>query len=234
MSHGPARHGPAGEREEGAERASGMGGEGREAPSSAVAREYRRLARAYDERWAGYLRETVRMTLQALGPQAGDRILDVGCGTGLVLRQVQGEVDRASLHGSDLSPAMLQVAGERLEGRVRLLQARAEVLPYADESFDAVISSSVLHYVPEPEAALGEVRRVLRPGGRLVLTDWSRDYLAMKILDAWLRWRDPAHVRTHSRASVVAMLEEVGLRPLSVDEGRAPPLWGIMTVAARR
>jgi phosphatidylethanolamine/phosphatidyl-N-methylethanolamine N-methyltransferase len=103
----------------------------------------------------------------------GRRILEVGVGTGLSLGDYPRETE---VYGVDLSYAMLTRARDKMERRrlrhVKLLAAMdACRLGFADESFDAVVAQFVLTLVPEPEAALDEMARVLRPGGEIILAN---------------------------------------------------------------
>ena len=110
-------------------------------------------------------------TLPAMVALAGDvtgrRILDAGCGAGPLSARLR---DRgAVVSGFDSSAAMVALARKRLGDDVDLrVAALGERLPYADASFDDVVSSLVLHYLEDWGPALAEVRRVLRPGGRLI------------------------------------------------------------------
>lgn len=92
---------------------------------------------------------------------------------------------------------MLTVARRRLGHGVRLVQARAESLPFSGASFDLVASSSYFHYWALPGEALREIRRILKSGGRLVITDWCDDYLVCKVCDFVLRVTDPGHSGCH-------------------------------------
>lgn len=106
-------------------------------------------------------------------PTPTDRILDVGCGTGVLTRQLSQIVSNpANLVGVDLSESMLGVAREQCPG-VQFHQGSAADLPFADGSFDAVVSSFMLMFVPEPEQALREMYRLVAPGGRLVVSVWQ-------------------------------------------------------------
>jgi arsenite methyltransferase len=114
----------------------------------------------------------------ALGAQPGERIIDVGCGPGFYVAELLGEVGpEGSVLGVDAAEAMLAVAARRCEGyqNAYFRQADASSLPAADESFDAALSVQVMEYVPDVGAALAEIRRVLRPGGRVVIwdVDWA-------------------------------------------------------------
>lgn len=116
-----------------------------------------------------------RTVVQELGPSIGSlRILDVGCATGRLLQRL-AEAGATELFGIDLAPRILDVARAKLSKsgtRVELRDADAEdSLPWQADSFDAVTMTGVLHHFFRPRQALAEVRRVLRPGGRLVLID---------------------------------------------------------------
>ncbi|MCC2592726.1 class I SAM-dependent methyltransferase [Tessaracoccus sp. OS52] len=105
--------------------------------------------------------------LDLAGDVEGLDVLDIGCGAGPMAEQL---VQRgARVAGFDLSPAMLDIARRRLGDSADLRVADlADPLPYDDDSFDVACASLVLHYLRDWEAPLQEVRRVLRPGGRLI------------------------------------------------------------------
>ena len=116
--------------------------------------------------------------LAALAAVPGERVLDVGCGPGFYCAELLTAVgEEGSVTGVDSSPAMLALAARRCAGHdnVELLEGEALALPVEDASFDAALSVQVLEYVAEPEAALAEIRRALRPGGRVLVwdIDWS-------------------------------------------------------------
>lgn len=150
--------------------------------------QFDRWARTYDRSWLNELvfYPTVRICLEELtrwqqarggGPF---RLLDVGCGTGLLLRLLAGRADAAQLAGLDYSPEMLRrltAAAADVPGGDRILavQGDAERLPFADASFDLVTCCNSFHHYPHQEAAVAGFHRVLRPGGRLILVDGFRD-----------------------------------------------------------
>ena len=96
---------------------------------------------------------------------------DLGCGTGLMAEAVAPFVKQ--VHAVDDSEAMLVAAEKRIGPRnnIRLYQAALESLPLSDNSLDAAIMILVLHHLPDPDAALAEVRRVVKPGGRMLIVD---------------------------------------------------------------
>lgn len=108
--------------------------------------------------------------------QAGERVLDIGCGAGmdsLVAAQMVGP--EGSVTGIDMTPEMLakaRRAAEELGARnVAYLECEAERLPFADGSFDVVISNGVIDLIPDKDAIFAEIHRVLAPGGRIQVAD---------------------------------------------------------------
>ncbi len=166
----------------------------------------RRIEALYQIRDALHRRELVR---EALGAAVGNRLLDVGCGPGfycLELAEIVGS--SGSVVGVDSSPAMLQLARVRCAGRdnVVLLEAEATALPVDDGTFDRLVCVQVLEYVSDVGAALGELHRALRPGGRAVVwdVDWATvsihspdTALTTRVLRAWdEHLADPSLPRT--------------------------------------
>lgn len=118
----------------------------------------------------------------ALGVAGGERILDVGCGPGFYCAELAGEVGPSGMIvGVDRSPAMLALAARRCErlANVDLREGEAAALPVEDGAFDAALGVQVLEYAPDVPAALAEIARALRPGGRVVL--WDIDWATLSV-----------------------------------------------------
>lgn len=119
-------------------------------------------------------------TLRRLGGRLdGMQVLELGCGQGEGQRILQRDFGATTVHGCDLDPQQLQRAQQRMQGKEQLhwTRADAEQLPYASQSFDAVVSFNALHHVPDWQAALTEAKRVLRPRGRLLLLETLRGFI---------------------------------------------------------
>lgn len=202
--------------------------------SDPVLREYARLASRYDSRWSFYVRSSVENTVARLPLRKGQRVLDVGCGTGQLLDVLQKRMAPVHLLGVDLSSKMLAVARSRLPNALPLVTARSEQLPFLDASFDWIVSTSVFHYFREPQVALCEFHRLLKPGGSLVITDWCHDYLACKICDAYLRVFSRSHFRTYTRNQFDRLLRESSFEPVAIDRYRISRIWGLMTARAEK
>lgn len=134
-------------------------------------------------------------TALALAP--GERVLDVGCGPGLLCAEMAETVGTGgAVVGVDTADSMLRIAGQNGSGlrQMSVRSGEATSLPADNGAFDAVVCTQVLEYVPDVTAALAEFRRVLRPGGRLLLvdTDWAScvwasadDARMRRIISAW-------------------------------------------------
>lgn len=199
-----------------------------------MAEEYSRLAPVYDAKWSFYVESTIRETLARMAVRGGDRVLDVGCGTGTLLHELGRKCPEALLVGVDPVPEMLAVARRRLPSDVVLLEGRAERLPCEDGSFDVVVSCNVFHYIRQPIAALKEMGRVLRPGGELVITDWCDDYLACRLCDLYLRLFNPAHFKVYRQRECRRLLAEAGYLQPDIERYKISWLWGLMTVRVIR
>lgn len=200
--------------------------------SQAVELEYDRIAHRYERRWAHYIQATVSKTLTHLDLQPTMRLLDIGCGTGVLLREAERACAGIAVVGVDLSQAMLTIARRGLPRSTPLLRADAEELPFSTARFHVVVSSSSFHFWPNPSRALEEIARILVPGGLLVLTDWCDDFLACRIWDRVLRVINPAHQRIYSQDKCHALLSEHGYRVRVLELYKVGWLWGMMTASA--
>lgn len=156
----------------------------------------RRIESLYLTADAGRRRRLVRA---ALGASPGDRVLDVGCGPGFYCLELSAEVGpEGKVVGIDMSPPMLAMAARRCQDLANVSFQHGEVLSLGveDESFDRVLSVQVMEYVEDATAGLTEMRRALRPGGRVLIwdTDWATVALHSsdpgrnrRVLEAWDR-----------------------------------------------
>jgi ubiquinone/menaquinone biosynthesis C-methylase UbiE len=200
--------------------------------SERVRQEYEALAPVYDRRWRHYINTSLDATLARLPLSGGETILDIGCGSGELLRRLQVQFPALRLVGADASMSMLAVARHKLSASAALCNATAEALPFATASFDVIFSTSVLHYWPEPARALAELRRVLRPGGRLTMTDWCGDYVSCRATAAGLRLMQRPVAQVYRAAECRRLLERTGLKIERLERYKISRWWGLMTAVA--
>ncbi len=164
--------------------------------------EYRKMAEVEDAMWYyRALHRHVRRSLSRYVP-ASARVLDAGCGTGGLMRRLHEVHPAWQLTGLDFSPVACDLARERTGGEVS--QGSIAELPFANASFDAVVSCDVVCQVAEPARALREFRRCLKPGGVAVLTmpayQWMYSY----------HDREVGNLRRYTRGEVDALLRGAG------------------------
>lgn len=184
-----------------------------------ASRQYDAWAHFYDIVWRRYADRTLDALLDRIDLNVGDRILDVGCGTGILEEKLLRQDRDRIIVGVDASSRMLEHAHEKAGSAPNASFERADAcdLPFPDASFDVVVSASTLHYFDNPTAALREMRRVLRRNGRLFVLDWSCDFTIMRLRDAILRAIDPAHVRTYSSTELRRLFRDAGLDVLRFE-----------------
>jgi ubiquinone/menaquinone biosynthesis C-methylase UbiE len=193
-------------------------------------------SRVYDlpvVQWAIY-RPVQEAVLRELRRPLARRILDVGCGTGILTERLARELDAELICGCDFSIGMLKQAAIRRSGP--WVQGDAQHLPLSGASVDAVVSTESFHWFPDPDAALAEFRRVLAPDGRLLVGVVNMRTASMSVAASAIAARlgEPAHWTT--RAEMKRRIERAGFR--AVRQHRVARIGGnalptVLTVATR-
>lgn len=174
----------------------------------------------YEQNLVGPLfRLWVEPTLDAVALAAGERVLDVACGTGIVARLARERVGASGkVVGVDVSPAMLAVAGDVTQG-IDWREGDAGALPLRDgEQFDVVICQQGLQFFPDRLAALREMHRAVRPAGRVAVSTWRPDEevpLCLELRHAAERHLGPVSDRRHSLGNadpLEGLLRDAGFR----------------------
>src|SRR5690242_6797966 len=129
-------------------------------------------ADAYDRFMGRYSAPLSRQLADLAGVAAGQRALDVGCGSGMLTGELVGRLGAGSVAAVDPSERFVEAIGRRFPG-VDVRQATAEELPFGDGEFDAALSQLVVHFMRDPVAGLREMARVTRPGGAVAASVWD-------------------------------------------------------------
>lgn len=156
-------------------------------------------------------------------------ILDVGTGTAQIPIELCRQASTAHVVAIDMAEEMLRVGEEnvhraRLAARLRLEQCDAKALPYADHTYGAVISNSIVHHIPQPQRVLAEMIRVLQPGGTVFVRDLLRpaDEATLQRLVTNYAGDANAHQRQMFADSLRAALTLAEMRQMVADVGHDP------------
>src|ERR1700704_3155768 len=195
-----------------------------------VARVYENIAWFYDLTFGPVLHPGRVDAIRRAGIKPGDRVLEVGVGTGINAALYPTD---CSVTGIDLSSSMLEKARGRIARKgvrnVRLLQMDAANLKFADDTFDIVYAPYVISVVPDPVAVTREMVRVCRPGGRIVILNHFR---SKSRIGAWLeRLISPltVHIGFKSDLDLPAFLAQADLKPVSIEKVNHPRIWSLVT-----
>ena len=177
--------------------------------------EFTRQAEGFANSAATTDRREARRLVDALPADTIGRVLDVACGPGIVTCELAATA--REVVAFDLTPEMLAKAQARCEmhglRNVAFKEGSATDLPFAEDYFDAVVSRLSLHHFQDPRRVLGEMRRVARPGGALIIADVTSSEAADKsaVQNAIEVLRDPSHVRMLPASEFLGLVRDAGL-----------------------
>lgn len=191
---------------------------------------YDKLAKVYDLFFGPTLHPGRLQAIERMNIQPGERVLEVGVGTGINLSLYPRQAD---VTGIDFSSSMLEKARERAArpeaAPVRLLQMDAAAMRFADDSFDIVYAPYLISVVPDPVKVAQEMRRVCRPGGRIIFLNHFLSPNA--ILSRCERLISPMtiHIGFKSDLDLPAFLAQADLEPISIEKVNWPRIWSLVT-----
>ena len=191
---------------------------------------YDKLAKVYDLTFGPTLHPGRLQAIQRMNIQPGERVLEVGVGTGINLSLYPKQ---CSVIGIDFSSSMLEKARERAARKeirnVRLLQMDAADLKFADDSFDIVYAPYLISVVPDPVKVAQEMRRVCKPDGRIVFLNHFRS--PNPLLSRAERAISPftIHIGFKADLDLPAFLAQASLTPLAIEKVNIPRIWSLVT-----
>lgn len=173
---------------------------------------YNKLSKQYDSAYSTYLEHTHMVFHDWFEAAAGDKILDVSCGTGILGRELlSSEYQFKELVLNDPSPGMLKKAKEKIpdSGGVRFTSDYIEELSAGDSYFDRLVCLNAFHYYTDHDLALQHFSRVLKPGGVLYLQDWNLEGW-FHIPNFMINLATPENINTASLRTLLELLPDYG------------------------
>ena len=163
---------------------------------------FNQQAATYDNDIKGqHARSLYPVILKKLSEIPYHTALDLGCGTGEMMRLILQQNKDKSLYGIDLSEKMLEVAKEKLGNHVNLILSDSEQLPFSD-SFDVVYCNDSFHHYPAPDKVLSEVYRVLKPNGIFVMCDCWQPTIGRAIMNFYMKHSKEGDVKIYSENEI--------------------------------
>jgi phosphatidylethanolamine/phosphatidyl-N-methylethanolamine N-methyltransferase len=191
---------------------------------------YEKLANVYDLVFGPTLHPGRLAAIDRMGIRRGDRVLEVGVGTGI---NTSLYPKKCHVTGIDISSSMLEKARERVarEDRrnVRLLEMDAARMTFADNTFDIVYAPYLVSVVPDPVQVVSEMRRVCRPGGKIIILNHFRS--ANPLLSRLEQAISPftVHIGFKSDLDLPGFLAQADLQPISIQKVNFPRIWSLVT-----
>jgi phosphatidylethanolamine/phosphatidyl-N-methylethanolamine N-methyltransferase len=195
-----------------------------------VEKVYEKLASVYDFTFGPTLHPGRRHAIQKMKIRSGDRVLEVGVGTGINASLYPRD---CAVVGIDLSGSMLEKARERVWRKgirnVRLMEMDAAEMKFANDGFDIVYAPYLISVVPDPVAVAREMRRVCKPGGRIIFLNHFRS--PNRLLASIERAISPftVHIGFKSDLDLPAFLAQAELEPVSIERVNIPRIWSLVT-----
>jgi len=199
-----------------------------------VERVYQKLAGVYDYTFGPTLHPGRLDAIRRMAIHPGDRVLEVGVGTGINLPLYPST---CQITGIDLSSKMLEKAQTRIVSKglthCRVSEMNAEQLAFPDGSFDVVYAPYVISVVPDPVKVAREMYRVCRPGGRVVILNH------FKSANRWLSKLEVAispmtvHIGFKADLDLDGFLSQAELTPVSIEKVNVPRMWSLVTCVKR-
>lgn len=143
------------------------------------------------------------------------KILDVGCGTGEILKSITERYSFAQLYGLDISEEMLKQANDKLKGTATLILGDAENITLETNSFDLLLCTDSFHHYPNPQQAISEFYRVLKHGKFLLIADYWKPFPIRQIMNLFISYSNEGDVKIYSKKEIIEFLKQGGFQEIT-------------------
>lgn len=163
-------------------------------------------------------RNNYHKILQMLDTLEFANVLDVGCGTGEMLRLISEKYNSVEAYGIDLSDEMIKIAKAKLSPDINLFVGDSEHLPFSDETFEVLLCMESFHHYPNPDNVLKEFKRVLKPNGVLFICDMWRVFPLRNIMSLAMKFLPTGDVKIYSKREIVKFVKEAGFSNIIYEQ----------------
>lgn len=142
------------------------------------------------------------------------KILDVGCGTGEILKNIKERYSFVQLYGLDISEEMLKQANDKLKGTATLILGDAENITLETNSFDLLLCTDSFHHYPNPQQAISEFYRVLKHRKFLLIADYWKPFPIRQIMNLFIPYSNEGDVKIYSKKEIIEFLKRGGFQEI--------------------
>lgn len=172
-------------------------------------------ANTYDvDKTGKHARGQYKYVLNELQQLDFQKILDVGCGTGEILKSITERYSFAQLYGLDISEEMLKQANDKLKGTATLILGDAENITLETNSFDLLLCTDSFHHYPNPQQAISEFYRVLKHGKFLLIADYWKPFPIRQIMNLFISYSNEGDVKIYSKKEIIEFLKQGGFQEI--------------------
>ena len=192
--------------------------------------DYTNRAASYDKRWQSYCLASFSRSLDLIHLERDEELLDIACGTGIFLEKVEREHPYVTLTGVDSNQAMLNEAVKKVSEKVILKKEKADQLSFHTEKFDWVVLSNCIGHFDDQEQCLKEAYRVLKKSGKIIVTDWTQDYIMMRFANFYTKTFDYKNYNSLYSHEIESMLTRLKFNILRTETFRINWFWSASTI----
>ena len=172
-------------------------------------------ANTYDvDKTGKHARGQYKYVLNELQQLDFQKILDVGCGTGEILKSIKERYSFVQLYGLDISEEMLKQANDKLKGTATLILGDAENITLETNSFDLLLCTDSFHHYPNPQQAISEFYRVLKHGKFLLIADYWKPFPIRQIMNLFISYSNEGDVKIYSKKEIIEFLKQGGFQEI--------------------
>lgn len=172
-------------------------------------------ANTYDvDKTGKHARGQYKYVLNELQQLDFQKILDVGCGTGEILKSIKERYSFVQLYGLDISEEMLKQANDKLKGTATLILGDAENITLETNSFDLLLCTDSFHHYPKPQQAISEFYRVLKHGKFLLIADYWKPFPIRQIMNLFISYSNEGDVKIYSKKEIIEFLKQGGFQEI--------------------
>lgn len=173
-------------------------------------------ANTYDvDKTGKHARGQYKYVLNELQRLDFQKILDVGCGTGEILKSIKERYSFVQLYGLDISEEMLKQANDKLKGTATLILGDAENITLETNSFDLLLCTDSFYHYPNPQQAISEFYRVLKHGKFLLIADYWKPFPIRQIMNLFISYSNEGDVKIYSKKEIIEFLKRGGFQEIT-------------------